>query len=62
MSNSLTYTARLIYNGRIRQVKEFEAPDDATAWRAANDGVDPLLGAWVEVKRKPSPQQALPLE
>jgi len=62
MSDPRTYIARLIFNGQVRQVKEFEAKNDASAWRMANDGVDPLRGLWVEVTRKPSPQQSLPLE
>ena len=57
----IDYVARLIVNGEVRQVKEFEATDDAAAWRIANEGIDPLAGMWVEVKRKPDPQPALDL-
>jgi hypothetical protein len=56
------YVARLIGPEGVRQVLEFQAPDDTTAWEAANDGIDPLLGLWVEVRRKPDPQQRLELE
>ena len=38
------------------------ATDDNSAWEAANDGIDPLRGLWVEVRRKPDPQQRLELE
>ena len=62
MDRQIDYVARLIVNGRVQQTIEFEAADDASAWRIGNDGVDPLTGAWVEVKRKPKPQHELPLE
>lgn len=56
------YIARLIVLGQVHQVIEFEAADDATAWRMGNDGVDPLRGTWVEVTRKPEPQLPLDLD
>jgi len=55
------YVARLIGPEGVRQALEFMAPDDTTAWLIGNDGIDPLLGLWVEVKRKPDPQQLLDL-
>lgn len=59
---SRTYIARLIEVGGVSQVIEFEATDDKRAWTEANDGVDPLHGHWVEVQRKPDPQQRLEFE
>jgi hypothetical protein len=53
--------ARLIGPEGVRQELEFEAPDDTTAWLIGNDGIDPVRGLWVEVKRKPDPQQQLDL-
>jgi hypothetical protein len=55
------YVARLIGPEGVRQTLELAAPDDTTAWLEANDGIDPLRGLWVEVKRKPDPQQQLDL-
>ena len=55
------YIARLIVNGHVQKAVEFEATDDAAAWRIANEGVDPLQGAWVEVVRKPDPQTRMDL-
>lgn len=57
----IDYIARLIVNGRVHKAVEFEAADDAAAWRIANEGVAPLQGAWVEVVRKPDPQTRLDL-
>ena len=57
----IDYIARLIVNGHIHKAVEFEAADDAAAWRIANEGVDPLQGAWVEVVRKPDPQTRMDL-
>ena len=57
----IDYIARLIVNGRVHKATEFEAADDAAAWRIANEGVDPLQGAWVEVVRKPDPQTRMDL-
>ena len=45
----------------VRQKLEFFASDDTTAWLEAHDGIDPVSGLWVEVKRKPDPQQILEL-
>lgn len=47
----MKYRARLIDSGRVLQQIEFEADSDATAWREANDQVDPITGHWVEVQR-----------
>jgi hypothetical protein len=55
------YVARLIGPEGVRQELEFQAPDDTTAWLIGNDGIEPVLGLWVEVKRKPDPQQPLDL-
>jgi hypothetical protein len=55
----IDYVARLIVGGHVQQTIEFEATDDREAWRLANDGVNVLIGAWAEVRRKPNPQQAL---
>ena len=55
------YVARLIGTDGVRQVLELMATDDKSAWEEANDGIDPLLGLWVEVKRKDDPQQQLDL-
>jgi len=57
----IDYIARLVIDGRVQQIIEFEATDDLEAWRLANDGLDTLQGAWAEVRRKPDPQQALDL-
>ena len=59
--DAVCYVARLVENGRVRQTIEFEARDDAEAWATANEGVDPLRGLWVEVSRRPDPQQRLDL-
>jgi len=59
MDDTITYIASLIINGRVAQRQEFEALTDDIAWCEANEGVDPLLGRWVEVRRKPDPQQDL---
>jgi hypothetical protein len=56
------YVARLIGPEGVRQKLEFLASDDETAWQEANDGIDSVLGLWVEIKRKPDPQQKLALE
>jgi len=61
LNDTVSYVARLIENGRVRQTIEFEARDDADAWATANEGVDPLRGLWVEVTRKANPQQPLEL-
>ncbi len=60
-TTQIDYIARLIVNGHIHKAVEFEAADDTAAWRIANEGVDPLQGAWVEVVRKPDPQTRLDL-
>jgi hypothetical protein len=60
MSEQL-FVARLIEVGRVRQVIEFPASDETSAWAEANDGVDPLSGQWVEVQPKPAPQAELPI-
>ncbi|MEW8015087.1 MAG: hypothetical protein AB2807_09970 [Candidatus Sedimenticola endophacoides] len=62
MDETTTYIATLIINGKAYQRQEFEALTDAAAWRQANEGVDPLQGRWIEVRRKPDPQQDLRLE
>ena len=61
-TDSIAYIARLMRFDGVRQTKEFEAPNDQTAWREANDGIDPLTGLWVEVVRKRDPQQSLDLQ
>ena len=57
-----TYIAKLIVNGVVRQVLEFEDVDERKAWLMANEGVDPLSGAWVEVSRKAEPQGRLDID
>ena len=61
MTDRIDYVARLILYGRVQQVIEFEAGSDAEAWAIANDGIDPLRGLWVEVQRKPDPQEQFDL-
>ncbi len=58
-----TYIARLIWAGGVHQTLEFEARSDAEAWEKAHNHpvVDPLRGIWVDVQRKPNPQQQLEL-
>ena len=60
---TITYIARLVWAGGVHQVLEFEANSDAEAWEKAHNHpvVDPLRGIWVEVQRKPDPQQHLEL-
>lgn len=58
----LTFVARRISLGAILQQTEFEAVDEATAWRLANDGTNPLTGQWVEVAAKRDPQQRLDID
>ena len=58
----IVYVARLIGVDGPRQTMEFEALDDRTAWRQANDGIDPLAGLWVEVTRKADSQQPSDLQ
>ena len=56
------YIARLVVNGVVRQVIEFEDIDERNAWVTANEGVDPLSGTWVEVSRKAEPQRRLDID
>lgn len=54
----ITYQARLIGQGKIiNHHSGFQATDDLDAWNKANDGIDPLTGQWVEIKRQPKPQK-----
>lgn len=64
MEQKQLYVGRLVYVGGVHQTIEFEAENDEQAWQMAHNHpvVDALRGVWVDVQRKPEPQQRLPLE
>lgn len=56
-----TFIGSLIDQTGIVQKLEFEAGNEAEAYKIGNDGIDPVSGQWVEVRRKPVPQKEMDL-
>lgn len=54
----MQFRARLVGPNGIEGEQTFEADDNSAAWKAANDGVDPITGKWVEVTPVPTQRPA----
>lgn len=51
----MKYQAKMISNAKVIQQLEFDADTPIDAYAIANDGIDPLSGQWVEIRRAPEP-------